>query len=491
VAAAYRGQVWSSVQLCWRRRRGGRTGPSLDGEVGDLSDHALDALLIDCGTARSTLAGVEASVLAEIERRGRWSSGVLCSTQRVGNRAARRAAKRARRLHGVGGGSGLAAVAASLGCRRLTPEHVDAVVMLPDDSRDANERDEAKIVAKAEILDYDAFVQWLARWRADIDRDAGRSPADRQRKDRKASSGPRAADGMHLLNAAFEPLVGAAIDKQIAVVDQAMWRIDCRLPATERRTPAQRRADALAWLVLRPVRATALELPGADDLEIEAALGRSDLTIMIIATIDDVRQGRGELVDGTQVDLDDAIRAAAQVNIIPAVFDTNGMNLWQGRKSRLPSEGLRRAVIARDRHCTFPDCNVPATWTQLHHIIWWSRGGTTDPWNLCLLCSEHHHFVHDLGWLLERLPDGSLKWQRPAPVEVDHAVPEAPAATPITPRVIDPVGTAAPGGGSGAPMPGAGHDPPRRQPPRSGGADGDADCDGGEAHGAADERPAA
>ncbi|GAA1896155.1 hypothetical protein GCM10009814_27140 [Lapillicoccus jejuensis] len=48
----------------------------------------------------------------------------------------------------------------------------------------------------------------------------------------------------------------------------------------------------------------------------------------------------------------------------------------------------------RDKHCSYPGCTVPATWCDVHHAEWWSRGGTTDRSNAALLCRRHHTHVH-------------------------------------------------------------------------------------------------
>jgi predicted restriction endonuclease len=49
----------------------------------------------------------------------------------------------------------------------------------------------------------------------------------------------------------------------------------------------------------------------------------------------------------------------------------------------------------RDQCCTIPGCTVPATWCDAHHVVWWSRGGTSDLSNYALLCPRHHTWVHD------------------------------------------------------------------------------------------------
>ncbi len=48
--------------------------------------------------------------------------------------------------------------------------------------------------------------------------------------------------------------------------------------------------------------------------------------------------------------------------------------------------------------CVFPGCDRPPAHTEAHHIQHWADGGKTDLDNLVLLCSVHHHDVHDRGW---------------------------------------------------------------------------------------------
>ena len=65
-----------------------------------------------------------------------------------------------------------------------------------------------------------------------------------------------------------------------------------------------------------------------------------------------------------------------------------------GRSSRTVPEPMRRAVIARDRHCRFPGCRRPARWCDAHHIVHWTDDGPTRVDNLILLCRHHHTLIH-------------------------------------------------------------------------------------------------
>jgi hypothetical protein len=71
--------------------------------------------------------------------------------------------------------------------------------------------------------------------------------------------------------------------------------------------------------------------------------------------------------------------------------------LYLGRRTRSISPALNLALRERDRGCRFPGC-TNHRFPDAHHIIHWSRGGTTDPRNLILLCRRHHRLVHEGGF---------------------------------------------------------------------------------------------
>jgi hypothetical protein len=92
---------------------------------------------------------------------------------------------------------------------------------------------------------------------------------------------------------------------------------------------------------------------------------------------------------------------------------------------------LRRAVIARDRHCAFPGCRQKPRRCQVHHLIPRSKGGPTALWNLTLLCPYHHLVViHRLGWTLVLNADGTTTATSPDKRKTlhSHGPPDAAAA---------------------------------------------------------------
>lgn len=89
-----------------------------------------------------------------------------------------------------------------------------------------------------------------------------------------------------------------------------------------------------------------------------------------------------------------ARRLACDARISRIITDGESEPLDVGRTTRTIPPALRRAVIARDEHCTAPGCDRPPAWCDVHHEVHWVDGGPTALWNLRLLCRLHHHDEH-------------------------------------------------------------------------------------------------
>ena len=73
----------------------------------------------------------------------------------------------------------------------------------------------------------------------------------------------------------------------------------------------------------------------------------------------------------------------------------DGVDIDIDPHARLASPAQRIALAYRDRCCTYPGCDRPATWSlDAHHVIAHSEGGETRMANLTLVCSQHHTAIH-------------------------------------------------------------------------------------------------
>jgi len=110
----------------------------------------------------------------------------------------------------------------------------------------------------------------------------------------------------------------------------------------------------------------------------------------------------GGLTSGDLVTPETVRRWACDASIIPVVLDSCGEVVDLGRTERCftPAQVTRRWL--RDRHCTYPGCDAPASWCDAHHLIHWVDGGPSDLDNAALLCQRHHTTVHSQrfhGWV--------------------------------------------------------------------------------------------
>ena len=78
--------------------------------------------------------------------------------------------------------------------------------------------------------------------------------------------------------------------------------------------------------------------------------------------------------------------------------------------------------MLRDHGCAFPGC-THTRFLHGHHIRHWLHGGETSVDNLALLCTVHHHLVHEGGWTIVRGADGRLVFTSPVGRGLPHKPP--------------------------------------------------------------------
>jgi len=99
---------------------------------------------------------------------------------------------------------------------------------------------------------------------------------------------------------------------------------------------------------------------------------------------------------------------------LPAPAASISLPLDVGAVTDIIPPHLRRAIIARDRHCAAPGCDQPPAACHVHHVIPRSRGGTTSLGNCVLLCSFHHLImIHRWGWSIVLNADGTTTLTSP------------------------------------------------------------------------------
>jgi hypothetical protein len=120
----------------------------------------------------------------------------------------------------------------------------------------------------------------------------------------------------------------------------------------------------------------------------------------------------GDDLTGDRITAAQARRLACSAKILPAVLDGHSLPLDLGRAKRLFTPAQRKALLIRDQTCRAEGCDTPGTWCDAHHLNPWHTGGRTDLANAVLLCSHHHHRIHDTAHRTDRLPNGDLRFHR-------------------------------------------------------------------------------
>ena len=169
----------------------------------------------------------------------------------------------------------------------------------------------------------------------------------------------------------------------------------------KRRSPGQARADALVALAR-----TALDTGELPDCAGE----RPHLSITAdVATVAGLPGAAGGTLDWVGPVTAQAVRRLGCDASLTRVLLTGASEVLDvGRRSRLVSPALRRALVLRDGGCRFPGCDRPPPWTDAHHRVHWADGGATSLANLLLLCRRHHRVLHEGGWSLVGDPTGEL-----------------------------------------------------------------------------------
>jgi len=212
-------------------------------------------------------------------------------------------------------------------------------------------------------------------------------------------------DGGLFLKGVFDPVGGAAIRSALEPLARKAGKDD-------ERPREQRLADAL------------VELAGhALDSGVIPSQGSQRPHLQVTASFETLL-GR---VGAPAADLELALpisskcveRLACDCNVTRILLDADSMVIDVGRSARRVKGATRRALNHRDRHCRWPGCDRPASWSQGHHLKHWIHGGQSDLSNLVLLCSRHHWMVHEGRWQIVKQQDGNFL-TIPPPYRVDE-----------------------------------------------------------------------
>jgi hypothetical protein len=122
------------------------------------------------------------------------------------------------------------------------------------------------------------------------------------------------------------------------------------------------------------------------------------LTITIDYTQLLTLSGLGEAETGERLSASAIRQLCCDAEIIPIVMAGTSQVLDVGRQMRLASAAIWKALVARDKHCRFKNCQRPPVMCHAHHLTHWINGGPTALDNMVLLCGHHHRLIHAEPW---------------------------------------------------------------------------------------------
>jgi hypothetical protein len=108
------------------------------------------------------------------------------------------------------------------------------------------------------------------------------------------------------------------------------------------------------------------------------------------------------------------LASTLRTGLLEHPYSTPSLPLDIGYADSIPGH-IRRAVILRDQHCSWPGgCDRPAAASDVHHIRHKSDGGETSLQNCALFCEYHHETcIHRWGWQVILHPDGTREARSP------------------------------------------------------------------------------
>ena len=139
--------------------------------------------------------------------------------------------------------------------------------------------------------------------------------------------------------------------------------------------------------------------------------GGVNATVVVNIDLEALRTGLGTaLLDtGAEISAGEARRLACNASLVPIVLGGHSRILDLGMGQRLFDRHQRLALAKRDGGCVWPGCSRPPAWCEAHHLCPWSRGGPTDLANGVLVCGFHHRLLHGGEWEARMAADGVVE----------------------------------------------------------------------------------
>jgi uncharacterized protein DUF222/HNH endonuclease len=254
--------------------------------------------------------------------------------------------------------------------------------------------DEIKLLPKARDNSAGKFYYICDHYRHSVDPKAYEGEQTERVENRKLTI-TTCDDGAVLIKGVFDPEGGAAL--------RTAWEPLARKSgAHDDRSRQKRLADAAVEVAVHAMDSGAIPQQATQRTHLQVTVPLETLLALPGAPGADM-EFSPQPISAKTVE-----RLACDASVTRIVFDSKSMVIDVGRAERTIKGPARKALNARDRGCTWPACERPASWTSGHHIRHWLHGGTNEPPNLTLLCYRHHWMVHEGNWQIVRGEDGRM-----------------------------------------------------------------------------------
>lgn len=369
------------------------------GEITAMDRGALGELTAAIGRARGSLDGLEARVASALDGLRDEGPGASTTMRSRGKCSQRKADKKVRRAKAL---NEMPTVVKALDSGDLTAEHADALVRAAEEVS-PEEVDASGMADELGCVPADLAArrvrEWTRRHRHD---DPTQSRHERQRAQRKLFMFKGDGD-MIVIHGEFDSVTGAQIEAEIDAEMNRLFQADGGRGIAEGfRSAQQRRADALHNIVCR----AGVGGPSSDGGGNSGCRTKPGPRHQIVIVADagvvtgQSPDGRSEIINNGPIPKSVLSRLACNSELMGMVLSGDDQPLWHGRKIRTATDAPIRALVVRDQGCVV--CDKAPKWCEAHHVIPWQPPGRgpTDIDNLVLVCSHHHHLVHDHRWVL-------------------------------------------------------------------------------------------
>ena len=158
---------------------------------------------------------------------------------------------------------------------------------------------------------------------------------------------------------------------------------------------SQRRADAAILMAETSLQAAGRDIATADRYQVIVSMEATEVESE--ETSHTPLPPKRPTVKGASYIAQETAKRIACDCSISTITKIGGEPTDIGRKSRLWTNAMTRAIKDRDQHCQFYGCTHTHN-LQIHHIVHWVNGGSTSVENGVCLCHYHHTLVHEGGY---------------------------------------------------------------------------------------------